>query len=64
MREKNSAMVQVRLPASMVEQLDKFAWSRNRSDAIRIIQEAFCSMTVEEQSEFLKKFAERKFSLN
>lgn len=57
-----SVNAQARLPVNLVEKLDKFTWAKNRSDAIRIILEAFCSMTPEEQADFLKKAAERKFS--
>jgi len=61
MRE-NSVNVQVRMPESIVKQLDDCKWAKGRSDAIRIILEAFFSMTPEEQTDFLRSSAVKKFS--
>ncbi|MCI0697569.1 ribbon-helix-helix protein, CopG family [candidate division KSB1 bacterium] len=61
---KNDIKVQARMPKATVEILDNLAkkWQMDRSKLIREILEAFCIMTSEEQTAFLKMAAERRFS--
>ncbi len=54
----------VRLKTETVEQLKKFRWAPKKSEAIRLILEGFFLMSPEEQTAFLKKAAEQKFSLD
>jgi metal-responsive CopG/Arc/MetJ family transcriptional regulator len=64
MAMKNDIKIQARMPKATVEELDNLAtkWEMTRSELIRANLEAFCSMTQEEQTTFLKKVAEKKFS--
>lgn len=62
--KKNSVILQARVPAHLVLQLDELGWAGNRSEAIRAIIESFFSLDPQEQIVFLQRAAAKKFVTN